>query len=418
MDYAKHCKALFGSYVLTHEEPNPTNSMMARGSPGIILGPTGNEQGTYKVMNLATGKKIKRRCWTKMPMPDSAIARVEALGVRAGRGTFDFADRNGILFEWNEEVDDRQADLIEEEAVRYPSLVREFPGIALDRDLPIPSIEDELEPQGRAEDAAALNTNIAPYVAAGVDGPVIIDADDDEIEIIDDNNSDHDGIISVADIAPHNHGVIAQAGIDDSDDELNDDINAENNDDESEQESDDESIENNDDVAPIEPTLDDDEVSIPGVRRSRRKNKGKTPTRFEEFNMMMAARRQKRRDAQHRASKNKECRATIRDGVMFFSNDSLSDAKPIPEEDREEWVLGVALAQYSITAGLKKFKEKGEKGVTKELTQMHDMRVFTPVLKESLNKEERSKALASLMFLKEKRDKTVKARMCADGRKQ
>ena len=80
----------------------------------------------------------------------------------------------------NEEVNNRQADLIEEEAVRYPSLVREFPGIALDRDLPIPSIEDELEPQGRAEDAAALNANIAPYVAAGVDGPVIIDADDDK----------------------------------------------------------------------------------------------------------------------------------------------------------------------------------------------------------------------------------------------
>ena len=179
--------------MLTHEEPNPTNSMMAHGSPGIILGPTGDEQGTYKVMNLATGKKIKRRCWTKMPMPDSAIARVEALGVRAGHGTFDFADRNGILFEWNEEVDDRQADLIEEESVRYPSLVREFPGIALDRDLPIPSIEDELEPQGRAEDAAALNASIAPYVAAGVDGSVIIDADDDKIEIIEDDDSDDQG---------------------------------------------------------------------------------------------------------------------------------------------------------------------------------------------------------------------------------
>ncbi len=46
------------------------------------------------------------------------------------------------------------------------------------------------------------------------------------------------------------------------------------------------------------------------------------------------------------------------------------------------------------------------------------MNVFTPVLKESLSSEEQAKALASLMFLKEKRDKTVKARMCADGRKQ
>jgi hypothetical protein len=78
----------------------------------------------------------------------------------------------------------------------------------------------------------------------------------------------------------------------------------------------------------------------------------------------------------------------------------------------------VALAQYSITAGLKKFKDKGNQGVTKELTQMHDMSVFRPIMKEALSKEERAKALASLMLLKEKRDKSVKARMCADGRKQ
>ena len=132
--------------------------------------------------------------------------------------------------------------------------------------------------------------------------------------------------------------------------------------------------------------------------------------RFAKYGLMMAARRN--------ARKSKTCRATIRDGMIFFSGDSLSNAKPIPEEDREEWVLGVALAQYSITAGLKKFKQKGKNGVTKELTQMHDINVFTPVLKEFLSSEERAKALVSLMFLKEKRDKTVKARMCADGRKQ
>ncbi len=48
----------------------------------------------------------------------------------------------------------------------------------------------------------------------------------------------------------------------------------------------------------------------------------------------------------------------------------------------------MALAQYSITAGLKKFKQKGKNGVTKELTQMQDMNVFTPVLKESLSSKE------------------------------
>jgi hypothetical protein len=103
---------------------------------------------------------------------------------------------------------------------------------------------------------------------------------------------------------------------------------------------------------------------------------------------------------------------------MFFSNNHLSDAKPVPVKDQEDWILGVALAQYSITASLKKFKEKGKAGVTKELTQMHDMNVFKPIFKEALNRDEQGKALASLMFLKEKRDKMVKARMCADGQKQ
>ena len=89
---------------------------------GIILGPTSNEQGTYKVMNLATGKKIKRRSFTKMPMPNSAITQVETLEKCAGKGTLDFANRNGILFEWNNKVDDCHEQLVEEEAVRYPSL--------------------------------------------------------------------------------------------------------------------------------------------------------------------------------------------------------------------------------------------------------------------------------------------------------
>jgi hypothetical protein len=49
---------------------------------------------------------------------------------------------------------------------------------------------------------------------------------------------------------------------------------------------------------------------------------------------------------------------------------------------------------------------------------MHDMNVFQPVMRELLSKEERAKALALLMFLKEKSDESGNARMCADKRKQ
>ena len=77
-------------------------------------------------------------------------------------------------------------------------------------------------------------------------------------------------------------------------------------------------------------------------------------------------------------------------------------------------MLGVALIHYSMNAGIKKFKEKGEAGATKELTQMHVMNVFRPIEVECLTYDEKKKALSSLIFLKEK-DSSVKALMCTHG---
>ncbi len=76
-----------------------------------------------------------------------------------------------------------------------------------------------------------------------------------------------------------------------------------------------------------------------------------------------------------------ERRAIIREGVMFFLCDYLCNAQPVLIDNWLESVLGVALAQCLITAGLKKFKDKGKQGVMKEITQMHDMSVFKPIPK-------------------------------------
>ncbi len=146
-----------------------------------------------------------------------------------------------------------------------------------------------------------------------MDGPIIINADNDEIEVY--NNGD-DGIIAVADI-PHNNNTGAHATINNSDKN----INAENDGDDG---SDDNDSDNKEASNEHE---SDDKVSILGVRRSKQKTKGKT-TRFDEYGLMMAMRRN--------ARKSKKCRATIQDGTMFFLGNSLSNAKPIPEEDREE----------------------------------------------------------------------------------
>ncbi len=80
--------------------------MVTCSTPVIVIGPTGNLQGTYTFFSLATGKKVKRRAFMPYPMPDLVIRKVEVYGKSATLpGSFDFANRNGILFEWNEKVD-------------------------------------------------------------------------------------------------------------------------------------------------------------------------------------------------------------------------------------------------------------------------------------------------------------------------
>ena len=116
-------------------------------------------------------------------MPDSVIKKVEAYGKSTALpGIFDFANRNGILFEWNEEVDDCPKGIVDtEDVVLYPSLAAEHPGVVLGRDQPLPSIEEELVPQGQAEDAVARNANLQPFDVAGVVAAPIVHANADEL---------------------------------------------------------------------------------------------------------------------------------------------------------------------------------------------------------------------------------------------
>ena len=79
-------------------------------------------------------------------------------------GIFIFIDRNGILFEWNEEVDEFSEGIVDtKDIVLYPSLAVEHLGVVLGRDQPLPSIKEAHVPQGRAKDAVACNANLQPF---------------------------------------------------------------------------------------------------------------------------------------------------------------------------------------------------------------------------------------------------------------
>jgi hypothetical protein len=182
----------------------PTNTMVNRSTPAIVLDPTGNLQGTYKFFSLSTGKKVKRRAFTPYPMPCLVIRKVKVYGKSTALpGSFDFANRNGILFEWNEEVNKFPKGIVKfKDIVLYPSLATEHPGVVLGQDQPLPSIKEELIPHGRAEDAAACIANLELFDVAGMaaESP-IVHANADKL-----NNykiDSDDGIIAMGDIPQH-----------------------------------------------------------------------------------------------------------------------------------------------------------------------------------------------------------------------
>ena len=67
---------------------------------------------------------------------------------------------------------------------------------------------------------------------------------------------------------------------------------------------------------------------------------------------------------------------------------------------------------------LRKYKRKVHAAVTKEFIQLNTREAFGPLRVEDMTEEQKKDALEILMFIKEKRDGTTKARGCADGRKQ
>ena len=80
---------------------------------------------------------------------------------------------------------------------------------------------------------------------------------------------------------------------------------------------------------------------------------------------------------------------------------------------------GTILAQqYHVNKGLKVFGDRGKDAVTKVMTQLNDMKVVKPHHMKELTAEQKKYALPCLMFLTEKRDSSVKARMCVDVSKQ
>ena len=81
-------------------------------------------------------------------------------------------------------------------------------------------------------------------------------------------------------------------------------------------------------------------------------------------------------------------------------------------------LVHIALTQMSMKSGLCKYKREEHPEVTKEFRKLHTQEAFGSLRAEDMIEEQKKDALEILVFIKERRDGTIKARGYADGRKQ
>ena len=81
-------------------------------------------------------------------------------------------------------------------------------------------------------------------------------------------------------------------------------------------------------------------------------------------------------------------------------------------------LLQIVLNQVGIKEGIRRFGEKGNNTLLKELNQLHKRNALLPKKKQYMAHDERKNVLRYLMFLKEKRNGTIKVRGCAYSRSQ
>jgi hypothetical protein len=116
-------KIEFGTYAQVFEDNDPTNTVKARTTEAIALTPTGNAQGGYHFLLLGTGRKLSRKQWDTLPMPDRVITAVEHMAEDEQQPLVGHGEP---LFEWS-------------------------PGVAIEDNEQGPILQDEHEPIGAIE---------------------------------------------------------------------------------------------------------------------------------------------------------------------------------------------------------------------------------------------------------------------------
>ena len=377
MNYNRHCRLEFGEYVQTHEEHD--NSLNPRTIGALALRPTGNVQGGYFIFSLTTGKVINRMRWTTIPMPKEVIDWVERMARQEHAGTtllFEDRDHNEIL------------DLDQEDGND-------------DSDYE-PNNEDDYDDDDDGDDNnTPTNQPNEPYKDPGTLGEEHAQQHNDE-----EDNNDNDADNNENNAGDENNN---------NDEDENENDNVQNGDEQAESTNDNDSMPENVNAEEINEIVDYNPGRIAGVdpeplppiqvqneQTQRELNRiawmGQQPATF--------AGRTHAQAREHATTKvtTEPNNNTMTDFDRDLFHQRVAGIQLPPEyEDQLATLKHTVLTQYTLKKGLQVFGPKGTEAVFSEMKQLHERNVCEPVHGKDLSREQKSKALGYLMFLKQKR---------------
>jgi Reverse transcriptase (RNA-dependent DNA polymerase) len=369
LDYDKHCSIPFGAYVQAHTEPNPTNSQHPRTLDCIYLRYVDNNQGGHHLLDLRTGRTIKRRTVTNIPITQNVIDLVHEMArndhmqnglkieARAGTILYDSTWIAGVDYETitpksdeeNEENTEEFEEIIENDDKndiqgRDPDEPIEFLKNEQSQ-TPVEIVDDITE----VEEPENYDQNI-------LQNDLQQDGQDGEIEENEENNNNEDNPIRVED----------------------------------------------DEQEEYDEQLFDFEVNQNNQRtRSGRTTKVPDRLTFNQYQLLTQG---------HKETLYSSESAQVIAKTMHYLNHMVQTTKNIGSYS--------FATTFSLKKGLKKFGKKGYDAAFGEIKQLHDRIVFQPINVNNLSPLERKRALESLIFLVEKRDGRIKGRYCANGSTQ
>ncbi|EJK61698.1 hypothetical protein THAOC_17766, partial [Thalassiosira oceanica] len=433
LDGSKHAPAMFGERCEVFDSPDPSNRTdVARTTPAIFLGSSGNASGTCRFMSLETGRLLVRHQFRRVPLSSLDIARVHALAKDEPEGLSiehrslaspeddDSSDTASPGSAGVDGGDSPNSDIIDPPGIPTSPddiLEDDDEGLPIDDEDDEPDEEPEQSDEGEEED----DTDGGDAAADDEEGDGDAAADDDEEDGADDGDDEDEGGGAPDDPADGEHeDVTEKAGVDATEKAGVDPPIKQ-----AELEESDETdgtplleqpliVEGRRSTRPPELVREDlergNEMTLHtmagppiNIQPKAVPERGSVPLPHHAGIVERATSYMTQHDRLCEEEYGQACLLTIQEDG------------PISADAAAE-VVHYVFQQMSFKKGLKEFGADAEVAVEKELSQLHMREAFAPVHAESLSPEERGRAIESIMTVKKKRDGSIKGRQCADGR--